>query len=141
LIETMTVLVILGIAASMVVPSFASYIDRTRTSGALNQVVADISYARIYAVQQGRRTALQLTSDGSYTIDTMSTGGAWAPIRTVRRRDNYSGVSWKGATTSLEFNSRGVLMNFSSNGYIRLERGTTRDSVFVSPAGRTYRAY
>jgi prepilin-type N-terminal cleavage/methylation domain-containing protein len=140
LIELTVVLVIIGISASMAVPSLRSMVDRSRTHGALDRIVGDVAYARVYAIRQGRRTAIQMTSDGTYRIDTMSTGGTWAPIRIVRLRDNFEGVTVTGVT-NLEFSSRGLLMNQVSDGYVKVNRAATRDSIFISPAGRVYRAF
>src|SRR5687768_10536667 len=98
LIELATVLVIIGISASLAAPSFRSTVDRYRTHGALDRLVSDVASTRLYAIRQGRRTAVQLSSDGTYRIDTMSTGGTWAPVRTVRLRDDFAGVSLSGVT-------------------------------------------
>lgn len=140
MIELMTVLVLIGIGASMVGPSFGTYMERSQTRRALDRVVGDVTYARMQAVQQGRRTAVNFQSDGSYTIDALATDGNWSTIRTIRLRDDYGGVTVSGATT-LEFDSRGLLGNHSSEAFVVVGRNAIQDTVFISTVGRLYRGF
>lgn len=140
-IELMTVLVLIGIGVSLAIPPMNGYVERTRTRSALDRVVTDVSFARVYAVQHGRRAALHLQGDGTYTIDTLTTGGSWAPVRTVQLRNDYGGVSITGTVSTLEFSSRGILTSQADEAVLTVSRGEHKDSVFVSPAGRLYRDF
>jgi Tfp pilus assembly protein FimT len=140
-IELLTVLVLVAVMSALAFPSMGGYVDRSHTRRALDRVVSDVTYARILATQQGRRTAVTLAGDGTYTIDTLTAEGAWAPVRTVRLRDDFGGVTLSGGLVTLEFSSRGILTNQAEDGFIKIHRNGARDSVFVSPAGRMYRGY
>ena len=141
MVELITVLVLVGVVLSMAGPSMSTWLERTRGRQALDRVVADVSFARLYAVQSGRRTAIRLLSDGAYTIDTLSTSGSWAPLRTVQLRNDYSNVSIRSAVTALEFTSRGILTGQTGEAILSIALGEYGDSVFVSPAGRIYRDF
>ena len=140
MIELLTSLVLVAVIVSVVAPSMDGYVDRMRTRRALDRLVSDVAFARVTAIQQGRRTAIRFLGEGQYTIDTLSTSGSWGALRTVSLRDDFRGVSISSGATSLEFSSRGLIQNVS-DGIIRMERGTVRDSVFVAPTGRIYRDF
>jgi prepilin-type N-terminal cleavage/methylation domain-containing protein len=142
LVEILTALVLVALVSSMAVPSMRSYVDRTNTRRALDQLVADISYARLLAVQQGKRTAVVIDDDGSYVINVSDNAGGWVTLKAVELNDEYEGVAVEGDLAALEFSSRGLLMTeLASDGFIKIVRNGVRDSVFVSPAGRVYRAF
>lgn len=140
-VELITVLVIIGIGAALATPAMSSYVRRMRTQRALDQVVADVSHARLLAVEEGKRSALRLQSDGSYVIQTQESDGSWESRRTVRLRDEFQGVSASGSGMTLEFSSRGLVTNLNGDANLVLEVGDVRDSLFVSPAGRVYRDF
>jgi prepilin-type N-terminal cleavage/methylation domain-containing protein len=142
LVEILAALVIMALLTSMAVPSMGEYVDRTNTRRALDRVVADVSYARVLSVQQGRRVRVNLLTDGTYVISSLDDGGNWIPLRTVDLEAEYPAISLTGGVTELEFSSRGLLNSTAtSDGFIKVVRNTVRDSVFVSPAGRVYRAF
>lgn len=141
MIELLTVLVIIGIGASVATPAIASYIDQARSQRALDRLVVDVSYARMMAVEDGRKSAIRVQADGTYTIETLAPGGAWTPIRTVRLGDDYPGIVLSGTVSALEFSSRGLVENLAGEAYIKVSVHGARDSVFVSPAGRAYRDF
>lgn len=140
-LELMTVLVILTIAGSLATPSLRGFVDQSRTRRALDQLVADLSYARLLAVEEGRRFGVRLQSDGSYTIESLSTGGSWTPVHNVRLRDEFDGVSLEGDVSMIEFSSRGLMTSLTGDSYVRLTVNGSRDSIFLSPAGRVYRDF
>jgi prepilin-type N-terminal cleavage/methylation domain-containing protein len=145
-IELLTVLVLVTVLASIAAPSMDAYVDRTRTQRALDQLVGDVAYARLLAVQEGRSTAVRLEANGTYRIERLDAGGSWVAIRTVDLAGLYRGVGFdlEGGTAAIEFSSRGLISNFGDSGaesFLKVSRASSRDSVFVSPAGRTYRAF
>ncbi len=142
LIEILVVLVLITLITSFAAPSMSGYVDRTKTRRALDQLVADIAYSRLMAVQQGRRTAVVIQDDGTYSIRALDESGSWVTVKTVDLRAEYPGVTVGGGLMNLEFTSRGMLNGTSSSdGFVKVSRASVRDSVFVSPAGRVYRAY
>lgn len=142
LIEILVVLVLITLITSFAAPSMSAYVDRTKTRRALDRLVGDIAYSRLIAVEQGRRTAIVIQDDGSYTIQALDESGTWVTLKTVALRNEFPGVSVGGGLMNIEFTSRGMLNGTSANdGFIKVSRASVRDSVFVSPAGRVYRAY
>lgn len=142
MIELLVVLVLLAIMSSMAVPSMTAYVDRTKTRRSLDRLVADVSYARILSVQQGRRHSISVTEAGVYTVSALDESGNWVTLKTVDLGADYPGLSVSGGLTTLEFSSRGLLQSTAvGDGFIKVSRGGVRDSVFVSPAGRVYRAF
>jgi prepilin-type N-terminal cleavage/methylation domain-containing protein len=141
MVEILIVLVTLSIVLAAAQPSLAGFTQRNQTRRALDRLVADLSAARLQAVRDGRRMALSVGSDGSYTIDTLSTGGSWAPVRTVSLGNEFPGLTLTPVNRRFEFNSRGLLVGGAENAVIAARRGTSADSMFVSPAGRVYRDF
>jgi type IV fimbrial biogenesis protein FimT len=141
MIELLTVLVVVGLLVTLATPSMDNYMERTRTRRAMDRVVADVAYTRMLAAERGRRTALTMQANGTYSIDTLTNAGAWSPMRTVRLRDDYPGVTFSGTTLALQFSSRGILTNSGTETILKVASNETRDSIFVSPAGRVYRAF
>jgi Tfp pilus assembly protein FimT len=141
MIELLTILVIVGVLASVALPSMGEFIARTQTQKALDQLVADVSYARMMAVERGRRAAVRLHAGGVYTVETLNDDGTWSPVRRVELQKNYADVEFAGGATSLEFSSRGLITNLAADSHLKLRRGSVRDSAYVSPAGRVYRDF
>lgn len=65
--ETMIIVVIIGIVAGITIPTFMKYFEEQKIRGAVNELMADISYARSLAI--ARRTTYQLVfAAGSYQL-------------------------------------------------------------------------
>lgn len=138
-LELLTVLVILGIVLAWGVPSMQGFADRTRTRRALDGVVADLAQARLLAIEQGRPVAFRVGGT-TYSIEAMGVTGDWELIRSLRLGDG-SGVPHFTGQAVLEFSSRGLVTNRTSEWYVTVEGNGARDSIYVSPAGRVYRDY
>ena len=141
MIELLTVLVIIGIGAALAAPNISAYVDETRTKRALDRVVADVARARLMAVEDGQKSALRFGTNGTYWIETQSTSGVWSTVQTIRLRDDYRDVTIEGDVDGLEFSSRGLVTNLTGDAFLRVLSNGARDSVYVSPAGRAYRAF
>ena len=142
LIELLVVLVLLSLLTAIAVPSMSGFVDRTKTRRALDRLVMDISYARVLSVQQSRRTNVAIEADGSYSISAMQDDGSWTTLRAVDLAAEYPGIAISGGLTDLQFTSRGTLDTAAAvDGFVKVSRGALRDSIFVSPAGRVYRAF
>jgi prepilin-type N-terminal cleavage/methylation domain-containing protein len=146
LIELLTVLVLIAVLTSMAGPAMGRYVQQNKTRRALDRIAMDLSYARLVAVERSQRTWLRVQSNGSYSVDTLATNGVDpVPIKTVDLSSDIIGLSVvTGSATTFEFSSRGMVINYgseSSGGVLKLTAGVARDSLFVSPSGRVYRAF
>lgn len=142
LIELVTALVLTGIVLSLTVPKMDAYITRQKTRRSLDRVAGDISHARLLAIQNGRRIWIRMNANGSYSVDSISASGDTVAIKRVNLAQEYRGVTMTGASR-LEFSSRGLVSNVTGDAesYVKVVTPAYRDSLFVSPAGRIYRAY
>ena len=52
LVELLTAIVIVGIGASLAAPAFGAYVEKNRTRRALDRIVADVAFARLFAVER-----------------------------------------------------------------------------------------
>jgi prepilin-type N-terminal cleavage/methylation domain-containing protein len=140
LIELMTVVVLIGIMASMAGPSMQGYVARQKTRGALDRVTADIGFARLHAVERAQRTWVKVSEAGLLTVETVGADGA---LTTVKRTDlaaEFGGLTIPNAA-ELEFTSRGLLSNLTGEATIYVAAGGVEDHLLVSMSGRVYRAY
>ena len=72
LLELMITVTILGIIASMAVPSFQSVIERDHLKGAVEGLKSDLMFARVEAIKRGTNLNVTITGGGStwcYGID------------------------------------------------------------------------
>lgn len=141
-LELMVVVLLIGILASLATPAMNTWVNRTRTTGALNRINSDVAYARVYAVREARSVWVQIGDDGRYSVDTLNASGVPAPLRSVDLRVDHPELSTQGTTaTQLRFNARGLAQGMTGAQYFKVAAGGARDSLFVSPAGRTYRGH
>lgn len=139
LMELLVVLVLVGVLASMGGPAMGEYISRQKTRRALDQVAADLSYARVAAVRSGRRAVVTFTGPSDYRVEVA--GDTAAAMRIVRLGSDYAGVVVTPPGATLEFNSRGLLVSALPQQYLVVSLGSTRDSLILTPAGRVYRDF
>lgn len=64
-VELMVTLAVMAILSMLAVPSFRDMIRRNHVSAANNALLADLSYARIEAINRGQPVSLCPSSDGS----------------------------------------------------------------------------
>lgn len=70
LIELMIVVVIAAILMAVAVPSFVDQLARRRLEGAVNELSADLQYARTEAISKNKQVQLVSAANGaSYTIN------------------------------------------------------------------------
>lgn len=141
LIELIVVLVVVGLVASLAVPSVREEVNRIRVRGALNRVVGQLHRARMTAVESGAPTRVVLQS---------ANGGCVERIRIVtvpggEERSIEADVLLPGlcmrhtGDSILNFDSRGMLKPPARS--IRVSYGGAADSVVLSIAGRIRRTF
>lgn len=139
LLELLATLVVLSVIVSLAAPSMKGVTTRARTRAAIDQLTADVSLARMYAVRDGRRTAVSITSATKYIV-VRSPTGAGDTIKTVDLARDAVGVRLSPTTGQLAFDSRGLLQTGSVS-KVKATRDSKSDSVTISSVGRTYRDY
>src|SRR3712207_5741690 len=65
--ELVTVLVLIGILASLAGPSITGLVDRVKARGALDRVATDVYWARMQAVRSGRSVTVRFLPDPGCT--------------------------------------------------------------------------
>lgn len=137
LLETLVVLAVVGILGSMVAPSLTEYVRRQKARSALDQLAADVAFARMAAVRSGERSVVRFSGASEYRVEHSLEGQA--AVRATGLSQDYAGVVLLPPSGTLEFNSRGLLVSDPGDGYIVVSLEGTRDSVLITPAGRLYR--
>ena len=152
LLEVLTALVIVGVLASLVAPSFSAFLAGLRTRGALAAFATDVAYARALAVKNGRRTVLQFipSPECEATHPRYRAGFAYRVVVRARRqvvarevslRERSPGICLEmNGSDTLAFNSRGLLVPLG-NRRVRAVFRDARDSLTVSALGRVYRRW
>lgn len=145
LLELLTVVVVLGVGASLAVPRLNAMASRMRMRAALDQVATDLYRARMLAIREGSRTVLRFARRGdrsechaaAYTVvvRTAPERTAWNTVLDLPA----SACLRLGTVDSLTFNSRGLPDGVGRK--VRLEREGEADSLTFSLLGRTFRYY
>jgi prepilin-type N-terminal cleavage/methylation domain-containing protein len=139
LLELLTALVVMAVIVSLAAPSMRGVASGARTRGAIDQLTADVSLARMYAVRDGRRTVVAITSATRYAV-VRAPYGATDTIKTVNLARDAVGVQLSPASGTLTFDSRGLLQTGSLS-QVKATYHSRSDSVTISSVGRTYRDY
>jgi type IV fimbrial biogenesis protein FimT len=139
LAEVLVVLVIVGIALAMAVPRLEGALHKSALTGALNQTASDLTLARLRAVRQARRASLAINAAGTGYSVIVDPTGTPDTVKSVSFASDAKGLVLSPASTSVTFDSRGLLV--TGNATIVAARQGRRDSVFVSGVGRIYRGY
>ncbi|HEX7240054.1 MAG TPA: GspH/FimT family pseudopilin [Longimicrobiaceae bacterium] len=140
LLEILVVLTVILLATTIAAPRLNGVIAGQGTRGAIDQLTADITLARTYAVREGFPASVKITSATTYQVTVDTSAAAPKVVKTVRLQDDYAGVQLTPATGQLTFNTRGLLRTQEFT-RVKATRGTARDSVQISSIGRTYRDY
>lgn len=100
LIETMIIVVIIGVLAGLTIPNLMSYFKRARIRGARTELMADMAYARSLAIAR-RSTVRMIIAADNYRLVQTSNGV------TVRSRSAPNGVTFN-ATANPNFYAYGL---------------------------------
>lgn len=136
--ELLLVVVIMGLMASMAGPRLLRWAQIAGQRGAANQVVADLSLARVQAVRQGQTVSLRITSPTAYrvTVDDAA-GTAVRTLKTMDLAQSYRTVALDPAAARIAFDSRGMLRTAQNT--VTVAHGTVHRTINISAVGRIYR--
>lgn len=137
IIELMVTVAIVAILAAIALPSFVETIARNRIAAQANDFIAAVNLARMEAIRRNG------TSGVCSSTDSATCGGDWddgwivwatdptdATVRNVLRVGEFvGGDTFTGATTTVEFTSRGVLA--AATGPYTLEPGECEEGALM----------
>ncbi|MFI5234297.1 MAG: Tfp pilus assembly protein FimT/FimU [Gemmatimonadales bacterium] len=144
LVETMLVVVIIGIITIFALPSLNRGSDSKSVKGGMNSIIAELSVAKTAAITRGRCATVHLNSSGSLWVTTALCGGSPIDTLTTRNLSTAYGVTTTACTgssctlgTALDyaFDPRGI--PYAGNGatYV-ITKGAAADTVTVGTFGR-----
>lgn len=139
LTELMVVVVIMGLMAAMAGPRMLRWVQTIGQRGAFNQLMSDLSLARIQAVRQGTTVSLRIIDNDTYqvTVDD-NTGAAARVLKRVDLQQAYRGTTLNPTSGRIAFDSRGVLRPnpVSTTTQVTLTRGSITKQLRVTGVGR-----
>lgn len=139
LTELMVVVVIMGLMAAMAGPRMLRWVQTIGQRGAFNQLMSDLSLARIQAVRQGTTVSLRIIDNDTYqvTVDNAA-GNAARVLKRVDLQQTYRGTTLNPTTGRIAFDSRGVLRPnpVSTITQVTLTRGSISRQLQVTGVGR-----
>lgn len=151
LVELLTVVVLVGLLAALVAPSFGGALARVRTRAALDRFAADLYHARVLAVRSGRPVVVRFAASARcppsapnrYAADRYVVVLRDTPSREVKRVALGEGGICLEATQSdsVRFDSRGLLRGLGNRTVFARRGAELRDSLTISRAGRVLRRY
>lgn len=138
LLEVMTVIAVIGILSAMAVPNFFAWRASAKLKGATQDLMSDLSMARVHAIKAGETVKVLFANDG-YTIfiDDNDDDAVDAGEDVLRRKKYSPGVVMDETTfTSAKttFHRSGAV---SPAGSVTLERGSGQKMrIIVNLVGR-----
>ena len=144
LVELLIVLVLIGILVALAVPALRGQIHLVKSHAALNQLVADLGYARMQAVRAGGPAEVRFVPSTTGTCITQySIVEIGPPERTVKTVPVAGDLNplclTMNAAGAVRFNSRGLAP--ASFRTWSVQRGANQDAVILSQGGRTRRTF
>lgn len=142
LTELLVVVLLIGIAASIMAPSFNRAMRSYRLDAAEARVSADVALARMTAVRRGRPASLVVVSPTQYRVVVERT--PVQILKTVFVNQEYPGFTLTANRDTIKFDSRGLVSGgqeavITINGPASGPRIGASGKVTVSPVGRVYR--
>jgi type II secretory pathway pseudopilin PulG len=140
LIESLVLLVVVGILSSLSIPSLTPYIERARVRGTLDRLSGELYQARVLAVRAGTRVHIRFVPGSgcaeAYELIRLDTG---ALVHRVTVADEANGVCLSSnVPRSFSIDSRGLLLGSART--VFASAGGERDSLIISMVGRVLRS-
>lgn len=140
LLELMTVLVLMGIALSLVAPSMTRFLEVERLRSATGRISGDLSLARTQAVRTGQSATFRIQNATTYVV-TVPDASAAGGVRTVKRvslADDFPGITISSSTPlnpTVVFNSRGLRSGGGASSEVVVTGPRASRKVTISPIG------
>jgi type IV fimbrial biogenesis protein FimT len=117
-IELMVVLAIVGISATIGLPSFAPLITKLRMEGQISELVAGLNFARSEAVKRGLQVSVCPSTDALTCAATTSWSSGWIVLLNGAAPQvlQSNGALAKGSLSSIS-NDSPAYPSFTSMGY------------------------
>jgi Tfp pilus assembly protein FimT len=136
LAELLTVLVIAGALAAVVIPTASRFLDGAAVQAAADRYVVLHETARQLAISRGSPARIELdTGRGTVTVSVRRRDLAWD---TVESR-SFGSAQLAASRSLIAFNPLGLGAG-ASNSSITFTRGAARRVIYVSRSGRLRRA-
>ena len=140
LIESLVILVVVGILSSLSIPSLKPFIERARVRGTLDRLSGELYQARVLAVRAGTRVQIRFVPDSgcadAYELVRADLGTL---VHRVTVADEAPGVCLSSnVARSFSIDSRGLLIGSARTVFARA--GDQRDSLIISMVGRVLRS-
>jgi type IV fimbrial biogenesis protein FimT len=134
--ELLITLAILAILLAIAVPRMGLWIRSNRVGAAYNEVVSDISVARLRALRAGQQSSFTIASSTSYNIVVNGT-----TVKSVSLSRAYPGVTLSPTSGSITFNSRGIrTTDTPANITLTSSSGSSR-TMSINALGKVTRDY
>jgi type II secretion system protein H len=133
LMELIVVIAIVGIMASIAIPAFSSWRDKSAARGAAQSLLVHLKQARTLALAENRSVSITFTST-SYTFDA-DTSGSCGPCRNEQVSfGQFSNNLSISPTTTRTFSSRGT----ANSGTMTLTASGNSRAITMNIIGRAY---
>lgn len=133
--ELTSVILIVGVLASVAVPPARRFLDRAAVWGAADRVASAHQAARHLAIAEARSVRYEIDpSSARVTLSRRAPSGAWDTLRVVQ----LGGVRVTAAQRTVTFDPLGIGAGLS-NTTIILAAGAAAESLVVSRTGRLRR--
>lgn len=136
LTELLVVVMLIGIAASIMAPSFNRAVRSYRADAAEARLSGDLALARMTAVRRGRPASLVRVSSTQYRVIVERT--PVQVLKTVFVSQEWPGFTIAASRDTIRFNSRGLVMG-GQEATVTVSGPGASGRVTVSPVGRVYR--
>lgn len=133
LVEIMVVITIVGILATISMPAFASWRNRTAVSSAATSLLAHMKQARTKAMAENRSVSIAFTST-TYTFDADTTGSCGLCKSQTVSFSSFSSTLSVSPTTTRTFSSQGT----ANSGTITLTANGVSRTITLNVIGRAY---
>lgn len=132
LLELITVIAIIGILSAIAIPSFSAWNKHARLRSATQDLMADLSMARMRAIQSGENVNVSFSLTGYVVFIDENDNGTWQPSddTPLRNKDYPQSVTMTGTTfagSNIVFEPTGNVQDddgiLNSNESVTLGRG------------------